>query len=578
METLSKSRSQSWLSWFYRGLLILGFLVLIGRATDLQVIRGAYFKELAEGNRIRHVPITAARGEIYARGGEVLVGNREVKKQVVFSPEEGYEKIVNVKDVSPEEIISEFVRDYKLGFAFGHTSGYLGLVNEDEVGKVNAECLDKGPRSSETLVGRTGLEQAYECRLSGRDGEELVEVDALGQRVRLLGRLEPSAGEAIYTTIDYELQNHIANILSGTKEFNRGDIPDGLIRGAVVVTDTKGEVLAIYSSPSFDPNLFVRNGDKDKLEKLLTDPTLPLYNRAIGGAFHPGSVFKPIVSVAALEEGVIDDDYTYEDTGSIVLDTNYGTFTYNNWYLIQYGGTEGVIDLPRALARSTDTFFYQIGEETGIDALVKWAERFGLGLPTGIDIPGEIGGLVPNPEWKKLAKAERWFLGNTYHFSIGQGDMVLTPLQVNTAISAIASDGKLCKPHLVGEAECVDLNISDSTLEKVKSGMLQACTAKGTGFTFFEVNNPENSKFADKRVACKTGTAQTPGDKDPHAWFTFFTPVSTESDIDELVIPDIVVTVLVEEGGEGSKIAGPIARSIYNKWYGVEDKTVETTD
>ncbi|QQS39433.1 hypothetical protein IPM62_02375 [Candidatus Woesebacteria bacterium] len=566
METLSQSRSQSWLSWFYRGVLILGFLILVGRLFDLQIIRGAYFRSLAEGNRIRRVPITAARGEILARGGELLVGNTKVKKHVTFSPTEGYEKTLDINNAPDEEIIDEYVRDYKLGSSFAHVSGYLGLVNEDEVGKVNAGCLSHGPRKFDSLTGRTGLEQYYECTLMGHDGEELVEVDVLGNRVRTLGRKQPISGREIRTTIDYGLQIHVADIFSGKKDFARGDIPEGLIKGAVVISDTKGEILALYSSPSYDPNIFVKKDKSQDIENLFTNTELPLYNRATGGTYHPGSVFKPVVVLASLETRTIDDDYTYEDTGSIVLNTDYGVYTYNNWYWTQYGGQEGVIGIKKALARSTDTLFYKIGELTGIDNLVLWAEKFGFGVPTGIDLPGEVSGLLPNPEWKKLAKAERWFLGNTYHFSIGQGDTALTPIQINRAIAAIAADGKICKPHLVGGVECSDLEIDKDNLEIVREGMFQACSPEGTGFTFFDINGSNDEKFANKKVACKTGTAETSTDKNPHAWFTFFTPFSTDENT-ELIKPEIVVTVLVEEGGEGSKIAGPIARSIYNYWY-----------
>lgn len=566
METLSKSQTQSWLSWFFRGLLLLGFLILVARLVDLQVIRGDYFRTLAEGNRVRRVPIVAPRGEIRARGGEVLVGNKEVQKRVVFDTEEGYTKTLDIEGAPAEDLVTEYTRDYRIGYEFAHVSGYLGQVSEGEAGKVKAECLDKGPRPIDALTGRGGLEQSYECELAGINGEELVEVDSLGNRVRTLGSLDPIPGSDLLTTIDYDLQRHIAQILRGEKEFSRGDVPEGELKAAVVVTDTKGEILALYSSPSYNPNAFVHEGRQEEVEEILSDERLPLFNRAIGGAFHPGSVFKPVVAVAALEEGAIDEDYTYEDTGSIVLNTDYGTFSYSNWLLTMRGGTEGVIDLPRAIARSTDTFFYKIGELTGIDALAEWAEKFGFGLPTGIDIPGEISGLVPNPEWKRLAKAERWFLGNTYHFSIGQGDNAFTPLQVNTAIAAIASRGQLCKPHLAGESECIDLDIDDHTFDLVWEGMIGACDPGGTAFTFFEVNNPESSRYIGKPVACKTGTAET-GKDTTHAWLTFFGPISK----DDMKVPEIVVTVLVEEGGEGSNIAGPVARSIYDHWFGIEE-------
>lgn len=557
METLSSSKTQNWLSWFLRGLLILGFLVLIGRLIELQVVKGSYYRTLSEGNRIRRVSIIAPRGKIYARGGEVLVGNKEAKKRVVFDPQKGYEKINDIEGAASDEIIGEWVRDYKLGEAAAHLTGYLGEVDADEVGKIDAKCPEKGPRKLGSLLGRGGLEEMYECILSGVDGEELVEVDSLGKRVRTLGRREPVAGQNIKTSIHYRLQKKVAELMSEGKVLPRvgyQTTSGAALRGAVVVTDTRGEVLALYSSPSYDPNIFVAESDPRKITAILEDPNSPLFNRAIGGAFHPGSVFKPVVATAALEEGKIDESFTYEDTGQITIKTIYGTFTYSNWYFTQYGRTEGEIDIIRAITRSTDTFFYKTGELLGIEKINQWANKFGLAERTGIDIPGEISGLVPSPEWKERVKGERWFLGNTYHISIGQGDIALTPLGLNMAITTIASGGEWCRPQVrkavqAEEGKCKDLEISSESIRLVKEGMKGACSSGGTGFTFFDFETP---------TACKTGTAETSEEGKTHAWFTAFAPVD---------FPEIVATVLIEKGGEGAYVAGPIAREIFNYWF-----------
>ena len=513
---------------------------MISRLTELQIIKGGYFRSLAEGNRIRRVSITAPRGEILARGGEVLVGNKEVKKKVVFDPEEGYEKLDDLKGASNDEIISEWVRDYKLGAAFAHVGGYLGETGPDEVGKVNAECPKKGIRSLGSLIGRSGLEQQYECTLRGVNGEELIEVDNSGKKIRILGRLEPIPGEDLRTFINYSLQKKVSELLE--------DKP-----GAIVVTDTDGQVLALYSSPSFNPNIFVNKGAADKVEAVLNDKSLPMFNRAISGLFPPGSVFKPVVAVAALEEGEIDKDFVYDDPGQITISTLYGKFTYSNWYFTQYGRKEGKIGLVRAITRSTDTFFYRIGEKTGIEKLEYWASKFGLDKKTGVDIPGEIAGLVPNPDWKLRTRGERWFLGNTYHISIGQGDKGLTALGVNQAVSAIAAGAKLCSPSLAKEPECKTLSVSEDNLEIVIEGMIGACSQGGTAFPFFDFE--EKSGIS---VACKTGTAETGEEDKTHAWLSAFGPVD---------FPEIVVTVLVEKGGEGSSVAGPIAREIFDFWF-----------
>lgn len=539
MEKLSITKSQSWLGWFFRGILILGFLILIGRLFELQVIKGDYYRDLSEGNRIRRVPIMAPRGKIYARGGEVLVGNKEIKKRIVFKPESGFEKLDDLVGAEEEEIVSEWIRNYT-GSSFGHITGYLGEVSEDELGKVDPECLEKGPREMGVLVGRSGLEQEYECKLRGIDGEELVEVDSTGKRIRVLGRREPLPGEDIQTSIHFNLQERVAEIMKDKK-------------GAVIVTDAKGEVLALYSSPSFNPNTFI-SGSSPKIEKVLNDEEFPLFNRAIGGGFVPGSVYKPIVVIAALEEKEIDKNFIYEDTGQITIETPLGDFTYSNWYFNQYGGVEGEINVVRAIARSTDTFFYKLGEFVGMKKLVDWSHKFGLGKETGIDLPGEIPGLIPSPEWKERVKGERWFLGNTYHVAIGQGDLALTPIGVNTAISVIASDGDLCLPRIVETPKCQDLKIADRNLKLVRQGMVEACRQGGTGLAFFGYN---------PGVACKTGTAET-GEKDEsHAWFSVFAPSDS---------PEIMATVLVEKGGEGSRVAAPLARQIFDFWFhNIED-------
>lgn len=544
METLSKTK-QSWLSWIFRGVLVLGFIFLLGRLFELQVIKGAYFQGLAEGNRIRRIKIPAPRGRILARGGEVLVGNKEIKKGLVYEEGKGYQFIDDLRGLEGGEIISIPEREYRLGESAAHITGYLGEVNEEEVGKINPDCSYKGVYFPGSLVGRTGLEEQYECLLSGIDGEELVEVDSAGEKIRTIGIREPIKGEDLKTSIHFGLQKRLAESFEDKK-------------GAGVVTDIGGQILAFYSSPSYDPNLFIQRKDAE-VKKLLQSPDLPFFNRVIAGSYHPGSVFKPIVAIAGLEEGVIDEDFTYIDEGKIELKTNYGTFTYNNWYFTQSGGVEGKIDLKKALARSTDTFFYKLGEFLGVRNIGKWANKFGLGKETGIDLPGEISGLVPDPAWKRRVKGERWFLGNTYHMAIGQGDMALTVLGINSAISAIAANGKLCTPSFFEDGACKDLGVEKDNIDIVKDGMTDACMDGGTGYPFFNFS---------PRVACKTGTAETGADKENHAWFTVFGPLENE-DGEELENPEIVGTFLVEEGGEGSKVAAPIAREVFDYWFGV---------
>ncbi len=559
METLSSLKKQSWYSFFLRGILAVCFLILLGRLVDLTVIKGKYFRSLAEGNRIRHIPITAPRGKILGKQGEILVDNRKIKLGLVFDPISGYKKVGETFGMTEYDLIDEPVREYKLGSNAGHITGYVGEVSPDELGKVDPECPEDGPRSLGTTIGRGGLEEIYNCKLTGIDGEELVEVDAFGNKVRVLGRKEPIPGTDVKTNIHVGLQNRISELMKDKK-------------GVVVVTDAEGAILSLFSSPSYDPNIFVEKNDL--ISEILNDDKLPLFNRAISGSFHPGSIYKPIVAISALEEGKIEADFTFEDKGQIIIESPYGTFTYNNWYFTQLGGVEGKIGLKRALARSTDTFFYKVGELTGVDNLKLWSGRFGLDSLSGIDLPGEIQGLIPSPAWKLSVKGERWFLGNTYHMSIGQGDIALTPLGINQAILAIANGGKYCTPRIANNGElekskkitdqkivknqkskCRDLEIERENLVLVKKGMVAACSAGGTGYTFFDFKE----KHGGIDVACKTGTAEVgDGSLDTHAWFVAFAPADK---------PEIIVTVLVERGGEGSKIAGPIAREIFNYWF-----------
>lgn len=522
MERLSSAKEESWLPWFWRGVLILLTLVIVGRLFELQIIKGSYYRKLAEGNRIRRVSITAPRGRILARGGEILVGNKEVRQRIVFDPKEGYTKTTDLSGAKPEEIIIEPKRDYLLGRSFAHAGGYVGEVSKDEVGKIDPRCSEKGPWKIGQLVGRAGLEQEYNCTLSGTDGEELVEVDAIGRQVRILGRKEPTPGIDLKTSISSSLQHKVAQALDK--------------KGAVIATDGKGEILAFYSFPSYDPA---------NVGKYLNDPSLPLFDRAIGGLYHPGSVFKPVVAIGALEEGKIDKNYLFNDPGVITV----GKFSYSNWYFNQYGRTEGEVGLVRALARSTDTFFYTVGAMLGPDKIAKWGNKFGMGQPTGVDIPGEVPDLVPTPDWKLKVTKQAWFLGDTYHFAIGQGDLAVKPISINVETSTIAEDGNECFPRIAEKPTCHSLKISKENLDLVKQGMVEACSSGGTGYTFFDFK---------PQVACKTGTAEISEEAEPHAWFAVFAPVD---------FPEIVLTVVVERGGEGSKVAGPIARDIMDFWF-----------
>jgi penicillin-binding protein 2 len=520
---------QSWLSWFLRGVLILLFLILLGKLFEIQIIKGNYYRGLSEENRIRHIPIPAARGKIIARNGEALADNVAIKKAIKFTSGAAITLTEDLTNADPSEIVTDYKRVYPLGNNFAHASGYLSVVSEGEIGKVNPNCPEKGVRTGGMLVGVTGLEEKYECMLLGIPGEELIEVNTLGKKIRVLGIKNPIPGTNLKTSIDYGLQQELA------KDMDK--------KGAAIVTDTNGQILAFYSSPSYDPQ---------NISAVLTNPDLPLFNRVTSGTFHPGSVFKPLVVIAALEEGVIDKSFIYNDPGIITV----SGFNYTNWYFTEYGRLEGRVDLVKALARSTDTFFYKVGEALGPINIAKWADLFDLDKLTGVDIPGEVKGLIPTPDWKQKIIKEAWFLGNTYHMSIGQGDVSVTPIELNTYITAIAADGKICQPRFISSASpvCRQIKIAQKNLDLVKKGMQAACTSGGTAYTFFDFGAKHNGAT----VACKTGTAEVGVGGDPNAWFTFFSPIEK---------PQIVMTIVFEKGGQGSQIAGPVARKIADYYF-----------
>lgn len=560
--------------FFIFAILIFGLGILLARLFALSVIEGERYKDLASSNRIREKDIKAPRGIIYDRNGEVLVRNIPIftspKKQVFFE-----RKPASASGVYTEDI----AREYPFGPILAHVLGYTGEVRE-------ADLRDKNNLlSAGDIIGKTGIEQYYDKVLRGKNGKELIEVDALGNTVRVLGRMEPKSGFPLTLSLDIDLQKILGNLFADKK-------------GAAVVLNPKtGEVYGLYSSPSFDPNAIIR---QESIENIFENINQPLYNRAVAGEYPPGSTFKIVTSLAALSSGAIDKNTKFEDTGILQV----GSFSFGNWYFLQYGRKEGMIDLIGAIRRSNDIFFYKTGEATGIETIASYAAKVGIGSTLGIDIPGEAKGLMPDPQWQKKIKGEDWYLGNTYHVAIGQGDILATPLQINAWTNVIANGGKLCRPHLIknqnanipglvehgaGKMQnenCKDLNIKKEYIDMIKEGMKEACSPGGTGWPLFNFK-VKSARLPDGQeklkvdgvdflesfesttsakpmveipVACKTGTAEYGDPKNrTHALFTVFAPLNN---------PQISVTVVVEGGGEGSSIAAPIAKEVLAKWFG----------
>ena len=517
-------------------ILFVSLFVLAWRLFDLTIIRGHEFRSLAEGNRIKEIILRAPRGRILDRTGKVLADN------------------------TPKDGEYDYTRVYPAGQATSPVTGYTGEITAEELADPYYKL--RGYRQGDR-IGRMGIEAIFEGKLRGRDGRELVEVNASGTVMRTLGKIESVPGEDITISIDRSL-TQTALVAFPTDE-----------KGAIVVTrPTTGEVLALITSPSFDANVFSQT--------LSENPNLPMFNRAIGGTYPPGSTFKIVTAIAGLEEGAISEKTLFEDTGELRI----GPFTFSNWYFTQYGKTEGFVDIVKAMQRSNDIFFYKLGEAVGITKLGVLAKRLGVGAQLGIEIPGEAAGLMPNPTWKakqfdtqadKEARNDEWYVGDTYHVAIGQGYLLTTPLQVNGWTNVIASKGKLCKPTIEKkQQECKELGIKQSTIELVVEGMKRACEPGGTGWPLFNfsVNVSMNQRINDSiidplilsdsmtrsiPVACKTGTAEFGDPQDrTHAWFTAFAPIEE---------PEISVTVLVEGAGEGSDKAAPIAKKILEEWF-----------
>lgn len=546
-------------------ILVAGFFLV--RLFYLQVIRSDYYRTLSDENRLRTVIIPAPRGILFDRNGEPLVSNTpafkildEDQKVQFLDREDALERIAK-----GEEIVSDIQRKYTYEDAFSHVLGYIGQISEKELSQHQFQGY-----ALTDFVGKFGLESQYESVLHGKNGRELYEVDAVGERVRFLGKENPIAGKNIHTTLDIELQKAVHEAM---KEASKG---------AVIVSDPRdGGILALYSKPSFDPNLFTHNneytptGDYDGVEEILSDGVnQPLLNRAIAGVYPPGSTYKLVSAMAALETGAMDRNTTIKDTGVLTV----GEFSYGNWYYLQYGRTDGDVDVVKAIERSNDIYFYKAAEETGIERLADWSRKFGMGQKLEIDLAGEQAGTIPDKEWKQKVIGEPWYLGDNFNTGIGQGYVLATPLQVNMFTIPFANGGTLYRPHLVKDQTRVIRSnfMKKENIEAIREGMRRSCLPDGgVAFPFFDfkVNNENlvidgrnfteaaasgSAEMTRVAVGCKTGTSESGGGRMPHAWITVIAPYYD---------PEVVVTVLVETSGEGSAVAAPIARDILKTYF-----------
>ncbi|MEJ3643911.1 penicillin-binding protein 2 [Pseudomonas bubulae] len=578
--------------------------VLLARLYYLQVVQYDYHSTLSENNRVHVQPIPPTRGLIFDRNGVVIADNRPSFSLSMTRERSGdwqqvLDVIVEVLQLAPEdralfekrmkqgrrpfepvpilfelneeqiariavnqfrlpgvEVVAQLVRHYPQGAHFAHSVGYMGRINEKEL-----KTLDPVNYSGTHHIGKTGIERFYEAELHGQVGYEEVETNARGRVLRVLKRTDPIPGKDIVLSLDIKLQEAAEEALAGR-------------RGAVVALNPMtGEVLAMVSQPSFDPNLFVTGISFKAYAELRDSIDRPLFNRILRGLYPPGSTIKPAVAIAGLDSGVITGSSRVYDPGYYQL-PNYD-HKYRNWNRTG----DGYVDLDTAIMRSNDTYFYDLAHKLGIDRLSSYMNQFGIGRKVSLDMFEESAGLMPSREWKRATRRQAWFPGETLILGIGQGYMQSTPLQLAQATALIASKGKWIRPHLAKTIEGVppvdpdpvpDIVLRDpSNWAKVNHGMQQVVHgARGTARVA--------GVGAQYLIAGKSGTAQVVAIKQgekydrskvqerhrDHALFVGFAPANN---------PQITVSVMIENGEAGSRVASPVVRKVMDAWLLGED-------
>ncbi len=565
------------------------FLFLVSGFWELQIKSPEIYSERAERNRIKSFPIVGPRGKILDRDGRVIVDNHStwrlilsrenlrdehlraiaeglhldydelVKRVARFRKRPKYEPITIKEDLTPAdlafvdshrdpetfpemELIQSQRRLYPEDGVLAHLIGYTGEISESELDNPDYAKFNQGQ-----IIGKTGIEKEYNDSLMGVDGERQSVVDNLGREHQVLGIKEAVPGKNLQLTIDLDLQV-VAELALGDK------------RGAVVALNpNNGEVLAMASRPSFDPNKFaVRIRTKDWKE-ITSDPANPLLNRAIQAQLAPGSTFKPFVALAGLETGNVDENTAFNCGGAA------------DFYGHRHGcwSVHGSTSLHKGLAQSCDVYFYNVGNRTGIDTLAFYAKQAGMGEKSGIDLPNEAVGIVPSPEWKLRNYRQKWYAGETISVSIGQGALTVTPLQLARAIGGLAMGGVWHRPHLVeadtGKTKPKEWTLTPSNVKKVIDGMYGVVNEGGTG---------GRARLPGIDVCGKTGSAQRASaeyeklhkDFKDNAWFVEFAPCYK---------PEIVIATLWENAGLHGQYAAPIARDVMKAYF---DKKVRLAE
>ncbi len=551
--------------------------VLVVRLWQLQVLQGAYYLQLSENNRVRDYSLTAPRGVIYDRKGRPLVTNRpsftvavlplemraprdvlprlaailgipvsQIQERIEASRQRPFEPVRIRRDVGQpivtrvEEnrldlpgvvILVEPVRAYLHGRIMAHVLGHLGEVSEQQLADLRSEGYKPGD-----LIGKDGVERSYERILRGTDGRLRVEVDAMGRPLRVLSRIPPVPGRSIVLTIDLDLQR------AGYEALTNSGYPSG----AVVALDPRnGDVLALVSLPSYDPNQFAVGISEQAWASLTTDRYHPLLNRGSGAAFEPGSVFKLVTATAALEEGIATRSSVFYAPGY---------FRLGRWVWRDLAAW-GTVNFITGIANSINVVFYTLGYRLGGERLAAYARLMGLGQRTGIDLPGEVPGTIPSPSTKQQLIGEPWYPGDAVNMSIGQGAVTITPLQAARLMAFVANRGRLLQPRLLLMTTDRDgtthrrppvilssARFRPSTFDTMHEGLV-AVVERGTG---------RASRIEGLLVAGKTGSAENPRGK-PHAWFAGYAPADH---------PRLVLVAFVEHGYRGGRTAAPIVRAV----------------
>ena len=600
--------------------ILIVIMVLFTKIAWLQVVKHDYYDTMAEGNRIRIERIEPKRGIIYDRNLNTLVRNkanfllylvpgdlpaaadeqeRIIKEIISIIPAvtdygikealirvdssslESFQPLFIIDNIPYEKAMALYLkssewpgviltnktrREYLMYSKAGqseenkaycqslsHVLGYTGKISEEELEQYGEEYLQID------YIGKMGIEYFWENELKGMSGKKSIEVDAIGKEKKILGEQEAIDGHNLVLSLDVRAQHKLEEILLAHLDKLK------LNRAAAIIMDPRnGEILALVSLPFYNNNMFAQGITAAEYDNLINQPDNPLFNRCVSGEYPSGSIIKPVIAAAALEEGVITEHTKVNSVGGITI----GEWFFPDWLR----GGHGRTDVRRAIAESVNTFFYYIGggyedfKGLGVDRIVEYAKLFGLSVQTGIDLAGESSGLLPTRAWKEEVKGERWYIGDTYHLAIGQGDLLVTPLQVAAYTGVFANSGSLYRPHFIKailssddklisevDTEPVRRNFIDPyNITIVREGMRQAV----------ESGSARRMQSVGIETAGKTGTAQWSSKKNTHAWFTGFAPYDN---------PELVITILIEEGGEGSEVAVPIAEE-FLQWYFGEEK------